>query len=335
MSTLATLLGLLLLNTLAFVGELVAYGTWYRHGQPAGLYQNAPGERPQLKPGARLNGLMYRIHVNSLGFRGPELADPPPANKLRVWCVGGSTTFDIYAPDDSQTWPAVAGERLQAARPGRTVEVINAGIPGEILYGSTEDLKKHGRAVRPDVVVIYHGPNDLRQVLTSPEPPPAGFLPFPFNPALLRVASRGLQGSAHLQVDLPSRRVTPRDLQPIRQRLEELIRQTEQLGARPLLATHAVRWPPGAGGDAARALVAESMVLLQMDGESVVGAFAAYNQLVTELARQRNIPLADVRGAVGPAPENWGDATHFRAPGSLLAGEAVAEAILSSGLAGQ
>ncbi|MFT4976994.1 MAG: lysophospholipase L1-like esterase [Myxococcota bacterium] len=332
MSVLATVLGLLLLNVLAFTGELVAYGTWYADGQPAGLYANAPGERPRLKPGARLDGLLYSIHVNDLGFRGPPLQDPPPANALRIWCLGGSTTFDIYAPDDDQTWPAIMGARLQAARPDRTVEVINAGIPGEILYGSGEDLQALGGRVRPDVVVIYHGPNDLRQVLTVPEEPTPLF-PIPIDPALLRVASRVLQGSSHLKVNMPARAVTLRDLQPIRQRLTDLIRRAEGAGARPILATHAMRWSPDAIGEQARALVAESVVLLQMDAPSVIAAFATYNELIRQLAAERRIPLADVRAAVSDDPRNWGDATHFRAPGSQLAGAAVSDAILAAGLA--
>jgi len=331
MSALATALGLLLLNTAAFLGELVAYGTWYADGQPAGLYDNEPGERPRLKPGARLDGLRYSIHVNSTGFRGPELRDPPPDDALRLWCVGGSTTFDIYAPDDASAWPAVAGRHLQEALPDRTVEVVNAGIPGEILFGSNEDLRDLGRHIRPDVVVIYHGPNDLRQVLTRPEEP-TPLLPIPINPALLRVASRTLQGSSHLQVQMPPRTVSARDLQPIRQRLLTLIETIQAVGAQPLLATHALRWPDDATGEQARDLVAESVVLLQMDPPSVIKAFAAYNDLVSQLARERRLPLADVRAAVSTAPENWGDATHFRAPGSATAGKVIADAVIDAGL---
>lgn len=336
MSIVATVLGLVLINTLAFAGEFLAYGTWYSGGQPAGLYDNEPGERPRLRRGANLNGLLYSIHINEDGFRGAPLQHPPPDNAFRIWCVGGSTTFDIYAPSDAQAWPAVAGEVVAQAHPERTVEVINAGIPGEILQGSLEDLQAQGRAIRPNVVVIYHGPNDLRQVMTRPEDfvEPMGMMPWLFiEPALVRVLSRVLQGSEHLNVQLPARTMNPNQRQQIRQRLMAIIEYTRSLGATPLLATHALRWPPGVQGEEARAQVAESMVLLQMDADSVVRVFAEYNQLVEELAEQQQLPLVDVRAVVGPEMENWGDATHFRAPGSRLAGEAIGDAIVALGLA--
>ena len=323
MAAAATVLGLLLLNALFFLGEVVAYGTWYDGERPAGLYISEDGARPRLRPGVRLNGLLYRIHTNSLGFRGPELASPKPRDGLRLWCLGGSTTFDIYAPDDERAWPAQAGAMVQEALPGRAVEVLNAGVPGEIMEGSLADLRRLGRQVRPDVVVIYHGPNDLRQVLTRPAvpPPPTALqrLMGSFKPAMYRVLLRNLQSSAYLQVELPAQQVGARQLGPIRQRLEALIRESRALGATPLLATHALRAPPDAAGAQARAQVAESALLLGMDAESTLAAFAAYNQLVVQLAREHRLPLADVRAAVPPDGENWGDATHFRAPGSARA----------------
>ena len=62
---LAMALGLVGLELAANLGERVAYGAFYWHDQPVGLYGSGPGQRPQLKPGARLNGLLYSIHVNS------------------------------------------------------------------------------------------------------------------------------------------------------------------------------------------------------------------------------------------------------------------------------
>lgn len=330
-----TVVALLALNGLAFVGEFAAYGTWYSDGQPAGLYINRPGERPQLQPGARLNGLLYRVHISEWGFRGEAPTEPPPDDAFRVWCLGGSTTFDIYAPDDDTTWPALLEARLQAALPDRTVEVLNAGVPGEILYGSTLDLEAKGDRFAPDVVVIYHGPNDLRQVLTTPQGPGPGSVKRPpllarLDPALLRVSTRVLQRNAQSRVAFDKRDVRVQDLREIRDRIKRLMKATRHAGAVPLLATHALRAPADATGEAAHAMVAETAVLLEMHPESAIGAFGAYNQLVTEMARQESLPLADVRAAVGPAAENWGDATHFRAPGSALAADAVAQAILDA-----
>lgn len=333
----ATFGALLLLNGLAFLGELAAYGTWYADGQPVGLYRNAPGERPQLQPGARLNGLRHRISVNALGFRGPAPAAERAPDALRVWCLGGSTTFDIYAPDDETTWPALLQTRLQASLPDRTVEVLNAGIPGEILYGSTLDLQALGPQVRPDIVVVYHGPNDLWQTLGAPPEralevrQPPGLLTR-LDPALLRVATRTLQRRGQVRVPLARRDVQERDLREIRQRLQRLVQVARELGAAPVLATHAMRAPRDATGEAARAMVAETAVLLEMHPESAIQAFAVYNRMVQDLARSQRLPVADVRAAVGPDAASWGDATHFLPPGSALAAGAVAQTILDAGL---
>lgn len=101
-------LGTLLLVPLALEGavrafDYLSWGTWRQDGQPMGLYVTSPGEPPRLKPGVSLNGLQYAIPINPDGFRGPALQHPAPANSYRVWCLGGPTTFDIYAPDDAHT----------------------------------------------------------------------------------------------------------------------------------------------------------------------------------------------------------------------------------------
>ena len=61
--------------------------------------------------------------------------------------VGGSTTFDVFAPSDSQAWPALLG-RNGDRRPDRVVEVINAGIPGEMIAGNQEDFEIWRRSNR-------------------------------------------------------------------------------------------------------------------------------------------------------------------------------------------
>ncbi|MEC7986836.1 MAG: hypothetical protein VX278_16830, partial [Myxococcota bacterium] len=118
----ATVLGLALANALAFVVEYLDYGTYWSNGQPVGLYESRSGDRPRLKRGARLHGFKYKVSINSIGFRGPELLPQKPENGFRIWCIGGSTTFDIYAPSDQKTWPAQLGTLLQKKYPSLNIE---------------------------------------------------------------------------------------------------------------------------------------------------------------------------------------------------------------------
>ncbi|MBM4368444.1 MAG: SGNH/GDSL hydrolase family protein, partial [Deltaproteobacteria bacterium] len=157
------------------VGERLAYGARWTQGGPEGLYQQGPDGNPRLVPGAALPGWLYAVRVNSLGFRGEEIAVPKPGGGLRVWCLGGSTTFDIFARDDASAWPARVARLLSAAAPGRPVDVVNAGVPGMVLASSQVDLLARDDLLRPDIVVVHHGPNDLRAASRQglpPEPPP-------------------------------------------------------------------------------------------------------------------------------------------------------------------
>jgi hypothetical protein len=164
LSALSVVLTLALIEGGARLWSFAQYGVRQIDGQPQGLYVSSPGEAPRLQPGIHLKGLLYELSINAMGTRGPELLPQKPSNGLRVWCVGGSTTFDIYAPDDAHTWPAIAQGHLQEAFPDKVVEVINAGVPGEILEGSAAALNRYGRRVGVDVVVLYHGANDLRAI---------------------------------------------------------------------------------------------------------------------------------------------------------------------------
>lgn len=98
---------------------------------------------------------------NSHGFRGPEISEPKPEGRTRVVCLGGSTTYG-YAVDDDATYPVRLQQALAAARPGLDVEVINAGLESYTLLESLANLKHYVLPLQPDVVVVYHGANDVR-----------------------------------------------------------------------------------------------------------------------------------------------------------------------------
>ena len=51
-------------------------------------------------------------HTNALGFRGPDFEPVKPPGTLRVFCMGGSSTFGFHN-DDDETYP-----RLPAGDPG-------------------------------------------------------------------------------------------------------------------------------------------------------------------------------------------------------------------------
>lgn len=357
-SILVLVVTLVVLNLGAALGERLAYGAFWGEDRPQGLYIHQNGQRPKLKPGAVLNGWLYSISINTLGFRGDELLESKPDNGFRIWCMGGSTTFDIFADSNASTWPEQTKRLLQAQFPKMTIEVLNAGVPGETLSGSIEDFERLQSSVQADVVVIYHGPNDMRQLMsnqmghsttrnTSTPPVPPNQQPMLGNQGqqgeppmgqpehdpwkelemrikdwpLVRVALRMLDDDRTIPEAWKDNTLTQKDAQELRRRIEHAIRVIKRNGATPVLATHAMQAQPGDTGETASERVAETAMLLRMTPEHALEAFALYNQIVVQLAKKHQVPLADVRSVVGPEDNLWGDATHFYPPGSLLAAE--------------
>ena len=230
----------------AYVWDYAQYGVRKVDGQPQGLYIRDGNPEPRLLPGAHLSGLFHSISVNAHAMRGPEITVPEPANTTRVWCVGGSTTFDIFASDNTHTWPAVAQRYLSEALQGRNIELLNGGVPGDILEGSARKLATHGRSLGVDYVLIYHGPNDMRAASGGHFViPDAVSIPL----RSLALLQTWAQGRGLGSGELPDRAPTSRDRQTLLNRLDFLERTIRSMGLRPIYATHALRIAPGARMD--------------------------------------------------------------------------------------
>ncbi len=119
------------------------------------------------RPDAVLEAAGHVVHFNSRGQRATNVRDvaiPKPSGTYRVVCAGGSTTFDLLAPDDASTWPARLGTLLR-----RPADVVNAGFPGWTSVESLVSLEIRDLDLAPDLVVVFSGVNDLQ---------PAGHVPF-------------------------------------------------------------------------------------------------------------------------------------------------------------
>jgi hypothetical protein len=92
--------------------------------------------------------------VNSLGFRGAEISAEKPSDVYRIFCMGGSTTWDEY--------PSILERELLddfAAR-GLKLEVINGGNVSWTTMESLINLIARGLPLKPDAIVVYHAVND-------------------------------------------------------------------------------------------------------------------------------------------------------------------------------
>ncbi len=118
----------------------------------------------RLRPNSHCVLFQSVISINSQGFRGAEI----PREKgeaYRIVALGESTTFGFTLDRGQRPWPelleAMIRERL---RPGRPVQVINAGIPGCDLTDNLHRLPQDILPLEPDLIVSYHGANGFRLI---------------------------------------------------------------------------------------------------------------------------------------------------------------------------
>lgn len=105
---------------------------------------------------------------NEDGFRGADLEHPKPDHVRRLVCLGGSTTYSGGVEDWKASYPYLLQRALHTGTEEDSIEVINAGVPG---YSSLETLLNFQLRVlelKPDVIVICHGINDLHTRFVYP-----------------------------------------------------------------------------------------------------------------------------------------------------------------------
>lgn len=107
---------------------------------------------------------------NSLGFRD-EREFAPDDQAIRIVFLGGSTTYTIRLRDNKKIFShgleQDLNSRFKAQLGRRRIEVINAGLGGATSAENLIRLAFFVSEVDPDLVVIQHGPNDVRPRLTG------------------------------------------------------------------------------------------------------------------------------------------------------------------------
>ncbi len=116
------------------------------------------------------------VHHNAQGFRrDQDVAVEKPANTERIFLIGGSVAYGAESVYPEIAKPVQVGnhetidyyleQRLNAARPEKHWEVINAAVSGFTL---NEDLARILAVLlhyRPDAVILLDGVNDLSQLI--------------------------------------------------------------------------------------------------------------------------------------------------------------------------
>jgi len=134
-------------------------------GDDAGRYDPFAGFSrtvPMFEPATRADGTAVLRTARARKVRTPqEFLAAKPANGFRVFVVGESSAAGVPYTS-AHAFSAFLAERLRAALPEVSVEVVNAAVPG---YGSrrmlpvVEDIAHH----QPDLLILYAGHNELAE----------------------------------------------------------------------------------------------------------------------------------------------------------------------------
>ena len=107
--------------------------------------------------------------VNSLGYRGPDILLPKPADSYRIVALGGSTTYGLFLDRWQLAYPHQLEQFLHDDHGYDHVELTNAGALGYSSWESAVNMLLRVPDLEPDMIIIYHGINDVGVRLTDPD----------------------------------------------------------------------------------------------------------------------------------------------------------------------
>ena len=256
---------------------------------------------------------------NSHGFRGPEFAVPKPQGTYRIVCLGGSTTYDDQV-DDADTYPVQLEALLRQARPGRSIEVINAGVPS---YTSAESLASLAFVcvdLQPDAILIYDNINDYRPRL-YPNFDPAYFHYRKVWDGSARLKQTGPSGSEMQGINSYLQWLPP---EPEGDQAENVRRAGTWAFRRNLLSMCGVAKAHGI------AIVLATVVCdpeNQYSEELMVQAIAEQNEVMKQVAAEQGALLVDL-AAVYPEGGFFADPIHNNAAGAKEKARIIADGLL-------
>ena len=281
-----------------------------------------------LRPNSVFPGSNVSIRTNSLGLRSKEIPKSRSKNSLRVAVVGASTVMGAYSASNESTFPALLEAQLQRTFSGRTVDVINAGIPG---YGLDEQRLMLDRVIaplKPDVIFVYPGINDFSGYCRDSGSTAETFTPRGLTrlslPNWLLSIDLVLKNTVALR-EKPMTAATykdPRalDLAPYRNKLSALVATAKRHGIPVTLATNARAYRRNQPRTVQHRLSESARYFnscFSVDGLHTL--YDRHNTAISEVGAQRGVLVAPLDQLIPGGQKYFADATHFTAEGDRLA----------------
>lgn len=284
---------------------------------------------------------------NSLGYRGAEFEVPKPAATYRIFTLGGSTTYGTSIATD-ETYPALLQQILRDEYGYTNVEVVNAGVESYASHDSLANLTYHVLDHEPDMVIVYHGINDVRARLIDPAEY-SGLnlqrgiwspdrLQNQISPSVL-LRFVGIQlGVSPNPLLWETQLATPASA--VRCGLEDLdCRPLEMTQAEVLAANPPIYFERNLRNMAAIAQANDADILFStwaysgedtelpnyMQNENLQAAVAEQNALILELGAELAVPVVDFAAVMPADAELWQDGMHMTPAGTAQQAATYAE----------
>ncbi|MBL0179977.1 MAG: SGNH/GDSL hydrolase family protein [Gemmatimonadetes bacterium] len=329
--------GVVLLILILVTAEVaVRVEEWFRWRTPIGsplqvatdlAIRDATGIHPAP------NTAFRKWRFNSVGTRGAEPVDGVP----RLIVTGASESFGLYESPERE-YPKQLADSLHAS--GCPADVLNAAFPGMSLPTVEQDLRLRLAALHPTAVLYYPTPPQYLDGDGLPQPArPDSTGSGPLRP--LRPSSRFAARAANqLKTMLPPladflrrreiaalRRELPADslfttlpaarLDAFEHDLRRLVGTIRQIGATPLLATHANGFLSTTPMPAS-VLRAWERFYPRATGATLVAFDSAASARVRQVAADSAVTIVDPWQAFHglPAPTYFADFSHFTDAGA-------------------
>ena len=298
-----------------------------------------------LTPNYR-NGLTSH---NSLGYRNREFTMEKPENIFRIAVLGGSSTYAVKVKDNEKIFTYLAEGILAEDYGYETVEIINAGVGGYTTWESLINLEFRVQDLSPDIVMVYHGTNDVHSRIVLKElyrgdnsgqrkqwAPQS--IPFFEKSCFLRILSRrmritnqfGLGSLVNRSDFIGERSAISGDVW--NNRPEQFIEQNPPIYFRRnivnMVALTQIHKIPVI-------LVTWAFSPLKNDYASTAHyrqGFEQHNEVLKEIAQKYGTLLFDFAAQMSPERSYWADGRHVNEAGSLLKARFFADFLHESGL---
>ncbi len=302
--------------------------------------QEFPGGHPRQKE-------LALIRTDAHGFlTGPErLTLQKGEDEIRIAMIGASTTANIWL-NFEENWPGRLGEKIRHALPAKNVTVINAGVPGFNSAQSIGNLALRVMPFKPDLVIVYHGYNDLKVVRPEFEAKPdysnvhtrpygqyerPNWIIRLLNTSMSYVRARNAYREykkATTNIDVLTSEIRldrmPTSAEAVfEHNIRMLVACARAGGARVVLSSFATLHDisPGKGTESLSTMQHEELYSLArfMPGLSLDGVFdgiSRYNLRLREISKEQNTGWVDNANLIAHEDENFVDRVHFSKVGA-------------------